>query len=53
MGNSVIKANGGVDILIVEDSLTQAEQLKYLLENHFYSVITAKNGRHALELKGQ
>jgi len=39
-----------VDILIVEDSLTQAEQLRYLLEKHLYSVVLAKNGKHALEI---
>ena len=39
-----------VDILVVEDSATQAEQLKYLLGKHHYSVVLAKNGIHALSL---
>lgn len=38
------------DILIAEDSPTQAEQLKYLLEKHDYRVIAAGNGREALDL---
>lgn len=39
----------GKDILVVEDSITQAEQLKYLLENKQYKVIIANNGFDALE----
>ena len=39
-----------VDILIVEDSLTQAEQLRYLLEKHQYSLVLANNGKQALEI---
>jgi PAS domain S-box-containing protein len=35
-------------VLIVEDSPTQAEQLKYILEKHDYKVITAKDGKEAL-----
>ena len=42
-----------VDILIVEDSITQAEKLRYLLEKNLYSVTTAENGRHALEILEQ
>lgn len=41
--------NNDVNILIAEDSATQAEQLKYLLEQHHYAVDTAANGRLALE----
>lgn len=37
-------------ILIAEDSPTQAEQLKHLLEQHNYNVVVAKNGREALSL---
>jgi hypothetical protein len=37
------------EILIAEDSPTQAEQLKYLLEQAGYVVTTAANGRQALE----
>jgi len=36
-------------ILIVEDSLTQIEQLKYILENEGYAVKTASNGVAACE----
>lgn len=39
-----------IRILIVEDSLTQAEQLRYILERHGYIVSTASNGRQALDL---
>lgn len=40
--------NKDVEILIVEDSPTQAEQLKYLLERHGYAVTVAANGKEAL-----
>ena len=39
-----------VEILIVEDSLTQAEQLKYFLEQAGYRVMAAENGNQALVL---
>ena len=42
-----------VDILIVEDSLTQAMQLKYLLEKNKYNIITAVNGLDALSMLEQ
>ena len=38
-----------INILIVEDSPTQAEQLKYLLEEQGYDVITAINGKDGIE----
>ena len=38
-----------VEILIVEDSLTQALKLQYLLEQYKYRVAVAKNGREALD----
>ncbi|HEY4356306.1 MAG TPA: response regulator [Acidobacteriaceae bacterium] len=38
-----------VRILIAEDSPTQAEQLRFLLEERGYSVMMAPNGRKALE----
>lgn len=41
--------NNTVEILIAEDSPTQAEQLQYLLEGHGYKVVAAANGRKALE----
>ena len=37
-----------VQILVAEDSPTQAEQLKYILEQHGYSVQAACNGQEAL-----
>lgn len=37
-----------MDVLIVEDSPTQAEYLKYLLEQHDYQVAVAHDGREAL-----
>ena len=37
-------------ILIVEDSATQAEKLRYLLEQHGYLVNVAKEGKQALVL---
>ncbi len=42
--------NDKVEILIAEDSATQREQLKHLLEEHGYSVTAATNGREALAL---
>jgi PAS domain S-box-containing protein len=42
--------NNNEEILIVEDSLTQAEQLKFLLEKHKYNVSVAYNGKEALEI---
>lgn len=38
----------GPRILIVEDSLTQAERLKFILESHAYTVAAARNGQEAL-----
>jgi signal transduction histidine kinase len=39
-----------VHVLIVEDSRTQAEMLKNILEKQGYTVTVAENGRSALEL---
>ena len=39
-----------VGILIAEDSPTQAEKLRYLLEQHNYVVTVANNGKVALDL---
>ncbi len=36
-------------ILVVEDSLTQAERIKYLLEKNNYNVIVANNGNEAVK----
>ncbi len=38
-----------MEILIVEDSPTQAEDLKYMLERRSYAVSVAKNGKEAFE----
>src|SRR3990172_4265269 len=38
------------EILIVEDSHTQAEELKFLLEKNNYQVCVAHNGREAIDL---
>jgi len=53
MEKSSIPNKKEVDILIVEDSLTQSMQLKYLLEKNNYHVMTADNGLDALSLLGQ
>ncbi len=37
------------EVLIAEDSLTQAEKLKYLLEEQHYAVTAVTNGKEALE----
>ncbi len=44
-----ITAYGGAEILIAEDSPTQAEQLKHLLEKAGYTVRATANGKQALE----
>jgi signal transduction histidine kinase len=41
--------NGGIEILIAEDSATQREQLQHVLEEHGYSVTAVANGKEALE----
>ncbi len=41
--------NAEIEILIAEDSATQAEQLRYLLEQKGYRVTAAPNGKLALE----
>jgi len=40
--------NSEIEILVVEDSPTQAAQLEYLLEQHNYRVFVARNGYEAL-----
>jgi PAS domain S-box-containing protein len=42
------KSNSSNTILVVEDSPTQAEQLKYSLEQHSYQTIIAGNGKEAI-----
>jgi DNA-binding response OmpR family regulator len=46
-------SKGSVEILVVEDSPTQAEQLKYLLEQQGYHLSAARTGREALAYIGQ
>src|SRR5512135_3349379 len=41
--------SGQVEILIAEDSPTQAEQLRLILEQHGYGTEVAQDGREALE----
>lgn len=41
--------NHSVNVLIVEDSRTQAEYLQHILENEGYTVVVATNGIEALE----
>lgn len=42
--------SGTAEILVVEDSSTQAEKLKYILEENGFRVSIAANGKEALEL---
>ena len=44
------KTSGAIEILIAEDSPTQAAQLAHVLEQHGYAVTIAANGREALAL---
>jgi len=46
----VKKNDQKIEILVVEDSATQAEQLGYILEQQGYTVLMARNGREALEI---
>jgi two-component system sensor histidine kinase EvgS len=48
MSKKIKIADSITDILIVEDSPTQAAQIKYLLENNLYKTKVAKNGQQAL-----
>ena len=50
MSNTADPREAKVEILIAEDSPTQAEQLRYVLERQGYGVTVANNGRQALEL---
>ncbi len=46
--NDIIPKNP-MKLLVVEDSRTQAEYLRHILENEGYRVVLAANGREALE----
>lgn len=48
MNSQKTTMDNGVEILVVEDSPTQAEQLRHLLEDSGYTVISAANGKQAL-----
>ncbi|MDD5763132.1 MAG: response regulator, partial [bacterium] len=50
MGEKEEDSNGGVEILYAEDSPTQAEQLRYLLERQGYRPLVASDGRRALAI---
>ena len=41
--------HGNAEILVAEDSITQAIQIKHLLEGHHYNVIVAQNGKQAMD----
>ncbi|MFZ3385159.1 MAG: response regulator [Candidatus Methanoperedens sp.] len=45
-----MNSNNGEEILITEDSPTQAQMLKFLLEKHDYRVLAANNGKEALAM---
>src|SRR5438445_3961428 len=46
-------ARAGLEILIAEDSLTQAAHLSSILQAHDFRVIAARNGKEALEILRQ
>ncbi|MGB2869493.1 MAG: response regulator [Bacteroidota bacterium] len=48
MKNKKIAVKQIDQILIAEDSPTQAEQLRYLLDKHKYKVLVAQNGKEAM-----
>lgn len=50
MDGKKISESKPVEILIVEDSPTQAEQLKYILDHAGYSNLVANNGKEAMSL---
>jgi len=49
MSSSTALDPSSIEVLIAEDSPTQAERLKYTLERHGYRVTSTVNGRLALE----
>ena len=49
MNTTATPAGTPVEILIAEDSPTQAQQLQYILEQQGYNVVITANGRLALE----
>ena len=49
-GRVAASAAKGASIIVAEDSPTQAEQLKFMLEKRGYSVLVASNGQECLDL---
>lgn len=50
MASKSINLNGSVEILVAEDSPTQSEQLKHLLEARGYITVVAADGQQALDI---
>src|SRR5215471_1306591 len=48
MSSANQKHNKNIEILIAEDSPTQAQHLRYVLEENGFKVTAAKNGKEAL-----
>ena len=53
MSAGIKSAANPIEILVVEDSSTQGEELRFLLEQHGYSVALAKHGADALAFIGK
>src|SRR5437899_6576754 len=53
MSTTAHRSNPSVKILVAEDSPTQAQRLRYILEQQGYQVEVGANGRLALELAQQ
>ena len=49
MKTNVKTSESKTDILIVEDSPTQASDIKYLLESYQFTVMVTQNGLEALD----
>ncbi|MBV8464538.1 MAG: response regulator [Burkholderiales bacterium] len=49
MADHARDSHANATIMVVEDSPTQAEQLRYHLEQHNYNVVLAADGREALD----
>lgn len=49
---SQLSKNGGIDVLIVDDSVILRNSMKKLLEAHLFRVHTCDNAKKALELAG-
>ncbi|GGA41600.1 response regulator [Dyella nitratireducens] len=51
--SKIKEKNRDIEILVAEDSSTQAERVRYLLDEHGYAVTLAPNGRQALDAARQ